>query len=200
MILSHKGKKMYHFFAYMSRMRQIFRWGLMRNVTQENDQEHALQAAMIAHALALLRNERFHGSVDAEHVAVLAIYHDAGEVLTGDIATPIKHSDPELHGAFSRMESNARNRLVKMLPDDLQKHYSPLLNQKATTEEISLVKAADRLCAYLKCLEELKAGNGEFAKARENIERSLKHMDLPEVDVFLAEFAPSFSLTLDELN
>ncbi|MDR0897158.1 MAG: 5'-deoxynucleotidase [Oscillospiraceae bacterium] len=191
---------MHHFFAYMARMRHIFRWGLMRNTTPENDQEHALQAAMIAHALAILRNTRYGGAVNADQVAALALYHDAGEVITGDLATPIKHFNPEVHRAFDHMEALARDRLLGMLPADLRPAFTPYLRPDEQSEAWRIVKAADRLCAYLKCVEELKAGNGEFAKAKEAIAADIAAMNLPEVHDFMREFAPSFELSLDELN
>jgi 5'-deoxynucleotidase len=191
---------MHHFFAYMARMRHIFRWGLMRNTTPENDQEHALQAAMIAHALVILRNTRYGGAVNADQVAALALYHDAGEVITGDLATPIKHFNPEVHRAFDHMEALARDRLLGMLPADLRPAFTPYLRLDETSEAWRIVKAADRLCAYLKCVEELKAGNGEFAKAKEAIAADIAAMNLPEVQDFMREFAPSFELSLDELN
>lgn len=194
---------MYHFFAYMARMKQILRWGLMRNTRPENDQEHALQAAMVAHALATLRNVRHGGALDAEHIALLAVYHDAGEVITGDLATPIKHFNPEVHGAFDKMERMAREKLLTMLPGDLRGAYAPLLIPDETTVEWRFVKAADRICAYLKCVEEIRSGNGEFTRARDAIARDLERISdegMPEVREFLAEFAHSFELTLDELN
>ncbi|HIT68601.1 MAG TPA: 5'-deoxynucleotidase [Candidatus Aphodomonas merdavium] len=194
---------MHHFFAYMARMKQILRWGLMRNTRPENDQEHALQAAMIAHALATMRNVRRGGTLNAERIAALAMYHDAGEVITGDLATPIKHFNPQVRGAFEQMEQMARNKLLTMLPQDLRGAYAPLLLPDETAQEWRFVKAADRLCAYLKCVEEIRSGNGEFTKARDAIARDLEQIaaeGMPEVREFLEEFAKSFELTLDELN
>ncbi len=191
---------MHHFFAYMARMRHITRWGLMRNTFPENDQEHALQAAMIAHALATLRNTRYGGQVDANAVAVLAMYHDAGEVITGDLATPIKHFNPGVREAFDELEKMASGKLLSMLPEDIRGAYGAWLKPDTAGEHWRLVKAADRICAYLKCVEELKAGNEEFRKAKEAIERDIARIDLPEVCDFMREFAPSFELSLDELN
>lgn len=191
---------MFHFFAYMARMRNILRWGLMRNMFPENDQEHALQAAMIAHALAVIRNVRYGGAVDADRVATLAIYHDAGEVITGDLATPIKHFNPEVRDAFDALERMARGRLLGMLPADLRDAYAPYLIVDEGGEAWRIVKAADRICAYLKCVEEIKAGNSEFARAKEAIGRDIERIDMPEVADFMREFAPSFELSLDELN
>lgn len=193
---------MYHFFAYMARMKQILRWGLMRNTRPENDQEHALQAALIAHELATAHNLRHGGALNADHIAVLAMYHDAGEVITGDLATPIKHFNPEVHGAFEKMEQMAREKLLNMLPDDLSGAYAPIVCPDETTEEWRFVKAADKICAYLKCVEEIRSGNEEFCKARDAIGRDIARMGetMPEVREFMEQFAGSFELTLDELN
>ena len=193
---------MYHFFAYMARMKQILRWGLMRNTRPENDQEHSLQAALIAHELATAHNLRHGGALNADHIAVLAMYHDAGEVITGDLATPIKHFNPEVHGAFEKMEQMAREKLLTMLPDDLSGAYAPIVCPDETTEEWRFVKAADKICAYLKCVEEIRSGNEEFCKARDAIGRDIARMGetMPEVREFMEQFAGSFELTLDELN
>ena len=191
---------MHHFFAYMARMRNIIRWSLMRNMFPENDQEHALQAAMIAHALATIRNVRYGGHLDADRITTLALYHDAGEVITGDLATPIKHFNPEVREAFDALESIARERLLAMLPEDLRPAYTPYLRADETGVAWAIVKAADRICAYLKCVEEIKAGNGEFTKARDAILRDIERLEQPEVQDFMREFGPSFALSLDELN
>lgn len=189
----------HHFFAYLSRMKYIARWGLMRNTRPENVQEHSLQVAMVAHALALIRNRRYGGRLDPERVMALAVYHEAGEVITGDLATPVKYFNPEIKEAFKRIESIACGRILRMLPEDLRADYEPLINQP-DDEAHRVVKAADRICALLKCIEEEKAGNGEFSKAGESVRASIAALDLPEVGDFMAEFVPSFSLTLDELN
>ena len=193
---------MYHFFAYMARMKQILRWGLMRNTRPENDQEHSLQAALIAHELATAHTLRHGGALNADHIAVLAMYHDAGEVITGDLATPIKHFNPEVHGAFEKMEQMAREKLLNMLPDDLSGAYAPIVCPDETTEEWRFVKAADKICAYLKCVEEIRSGNEEFCKARDAIGRDIARMGetMPEVREFMEQFSGSFELTLDELN
>ncbi|MEG0766368.1 MAG: 5'-deoxynucleotidase [Clostridia bacterium] len=191
---------MSHFFAYMFRMKQIHRWGLMRNTQSENDLEHALQVAMIAHVLATLHNVRYGGCVNADAVATLALYHDAGEVITGDLATPIKYFNPEIKQAFQHLERIAEERLLTMLPKDLQSIYAPLLLQDRADERIRWVKAADKIAAYLKCVEEIKVGNGEFEKARDATRRVIDDMQEAEVADFMREFAPSFMLTLDELN
>ncbi len=191
-----------HFFAYMARMKFIQRWGLMRNTQPENDAEHTAQVAMIAHALAVLRNTRFAhlGVVDTGMVATLALYHDAGEVITGDMATPIKYFNPEVRTAFQRIEGVATRKLLDMLPEDVRGAYEPLLEPDSTSDGWKLVKAADRIAAYAKCLEELKAGNNEFWLAAQSIGETISAIDAPEVTVFMQEFMPSFSLTLDELN
>lgn len=191
---------MHHFFAYMARMRNIVRWGLMRNTFPENIQEHALQVAMVAHVLAVIRNTRYQGNLNPDYVATLAIYHDAGEVITGDLATPIKHFDPEVEEAFARIETMALSKLSRMLPEDIQATYEQYLQPDTSSEEWRLVKAADRICAFLKCVEEEKAGNSEFEKAKEAIFRDIASACQPEVADFMREFAPSFELSLDELN
>jgi 5'-deoxynucleotidase len=190
-----------HFFAYLSRMKFIQRWGLMRNVRQENIQEHSLQTAMIAHNLALIRNKKFGGSVNPERAALLAVYHEASEVITGDLAMPIKYFNPEIKKAYKDIERVASGRLLSMLPDELKSDYESLLFQSQEEEELwKIVKAADKICAYLKCIEELKAGNLEFSKAEKSIKKDLDKLDLPEVKYFIEHFVPSFHLTLDELN
>jgi 5'-deoxynucleotidase len=190
-----------HFFAYLSKMRFVTRWGLMRNTHVENLQEHSLQVAVLAHALALIRNTLFGGSVDPERAAVLALFHDAGEVITGDLVAPIKHFNPKLKRAYGEIEDVARQRLHRMLPGKLRAAYTSLLfPDKADRTEWVLVKAADKLAAYLKCLDELRVGNDDFSKAASVLERDVRAIELPEVAYFLQTFVPSFSMTLDELN
>ena len=192
---------MFHFFSYMARMKHIKRWGLMRNTREENIQEHSLQTAMIAHALALIKNRIFGGKVNAERVLALAVYHEAGEVITGDLATPIKYFNPEIKMAYKQIERVAEEKLVDMLPEALKGDYESLiLDRDAESELYAIVKAADKICAYLKCVEELSAGNSEFEKAKNAIEKTIKEMDRPEVNYFMETFVPSFELTLDELN
>ncbi len=193
---------MSHFFAYLSRMKFIRRWGLMHNTYPENVQEHSLRVAQIAHALAVVRNRRFGGRVDPGRVAALALYHDAGEVLIGDLPAPIKYFNPEIREAYRRIERSAEERLLSLLPEELRDDYRPLLlpEQGEETEHWELVKAADKLCAYAKCLEEVAAGNREFSKAEAALEDAVEAIDLPEVRYFLDTFAPSFRLTLDELG
>lgn len=192
---------MSHFFAYLAKMKFIKRWGLMRNTHQENAQEHSLQVAMIAHVLAIIRNRQCDGHADPERTAVLALYHDIGEVITGDLVTPIKNLNPRIREAYDEIETTARQRLLEMLPDELKPDYKSLLfPTEDDAEHCELVRAADKICAYLKCLEELKAGNQEFAKAEKAIKTELEELALPEVSYFIEEYMPSFLLTQDELN
>jgi 5'-deoxynucleotidase len=192
---------MSHFFAYLARMKFIFRWGLMRNTRPENIQEHSLQVAMIAHGLAVIKNRFFAGQVNPERVAVLAMYHDVGEVITGDLATPIKNFNPKIKTAYKEIEGVARQKLFNMLPDELKPEYETLFFEAETDRDHwLLVKAADKICAYLKCLEEMKAGNLEFAKAEKAVKAELDKLELPEVKYFIQNYIPSFLLTLDELN
>ena len=188
-----------HFFAYVSRMRFIQRWALMRNTAQENVQEHSHQVAVLAHALAVIRNEKFGGNVDAGQVAVAALYHDASEILTGDMPTPIKYDNPAIRKAYKDVEAVAEQKLLAMLPEELQGVYAPVLTGPGGEVE-ELVKAADKLSAYIKCVEELKAGNNEFREAAAQTRKALEAYQLPEVRYFLETFMDSFSLTLDELK
>ena len=190
---------MNHFFAYINRMRFIQRWALMRNSYTENIQEHSHQVAVLAHALAVLRNEKFGGQVDAGALAVAALYHDAGEILTGDMPTPIKYDNPAIRRAYKDVEAVAESRLLHMLPPELQGVYAPILTP-ADPEVEQLVKAADKLSAYIKCVEELKAGNLEFREAAAQTAAAMDAMRLPELDYFREYFLPSYSLTLDELE
>ena len=188
-----------HFFAYISRMRFIQRWALMRNTAPENVQEHSHQVAVLAHALAVIRNEKFGGTVDPGQVAVAALYHDASEILTGDMPTPIKYDNPAIQHAYKEVEAVAEKKLLHMLPQELQSVYAPILTPTDPDVE-RLVKAADKLSAYIKCVEELKAGNTEFREAAAQTRRALEGYGLPEVAYFLDTFIDSFSLTLDELK
>ena len=189
-----------HFYAYMARMKLIRRWSLRRNTREENDQEHSLQVAMISHALAVIRNKRYGGSINIEKVMLLATYHEAPEVITGDIATPIKYFNPKIKNSFKAIERMASEQLLDYLPEDLRSEYEPLLLPDEETEEWKLVKAADKISAYLKCLEEEGYGNQEFIAAKQNIESAIRALNLPEVNDFMDQFAPSFMLPLDGLN
>lgn len=190
---------MFHFFAYLSRLKLIRRWGLMRSALPENDAEHSLQVAMIAHGLAVLARERYGKQIDPEHVLALAVYHDATETITGDLPTPVKYHSNALRTSYAQVEALAAKRLTAMLPGDMQPAFAPYLLQ-AEDESHRLVKAADRISAYVKCVEEQRAGNHEFDAAAENILQSINAIDLPEVRDFMAEFVPSFNVTLDEMN
>ena len=188
-----------HFFAYVSRMRFIQRWALMRNTAPENVQEHSHQVAVLAHALAVIRKEKFGGTVDPGQVAVAALYHDASEILTGDMPTPIKYDNPAIRKAYKDVEAVAEGKLLAMLPEELHGVYAPILTP-TDPEVIRLVKAADKLSAYIKCVEELKAGNNEFREAAAQTRKALETYELPEVRYFLETFMDSFALTLDELK
>ena len=189
----------YPFFACLSRLKLIRRWSLMRNTVPENDAEHSLQVAMIAHALAVIARDRYGRNVDPEHVLSLAVYHDATEVMTGDLPTPVKYHNDELRGAYRRLEDLSSERLLALLPEDMKPAFTPYMKQEPGYEH-TLVKAADRISAFIKCMEEQRAGNREFDYAAENVRRSIDAIDLPEVKDFLAEFLPAFDMTLDELN
>jgi 5'-deoxynucleotidase len=196
-----------HFLAYLSRMKFIRRWGLMHSTHPENVQEHSLRVALIALALALIRNRLFGGRLDADRVAALALYHDASEVLTGDLPRPVKYFNPDIEQAYHRIETVARRTLLEMVPEALREDYRGLLGVEegsggpgADRERRELVEAADKLCAYVKCLEELAAGNPEFSRAEAVLRRTVEASPLPEVRYFLETFVPSFRLTLDELK
>ena len=187
-----------HFFAYISRMRFIQRWALMRNTAPENVQEHSHQVAVLAHALAVIRNEKFGGAVDPGQVAVAALYHDASEILTGDMPTPIKYDNPAIQHAYKEVEAVAEKKLLHMLPEELQSVYAPILTP-ADEEVEKLVKAADKLSAYIKCVEEQKTGNTEFDSAAAVTMQALKAMHREELDWFIENCLPAFSLNLDQL-
>ncbi|MFC3396203.1 5'-deoxynucleotidase [Brenneria rubrifaciens] len=190
-----------HFFAHLSRLKLISRWPLMRNVRTENVSEHSLQVAFVAHALAVIKNRKFNGDMNAERIALLAMYHDASEVLTGDMPTPIKYYNAQIAHEYKKIEKIAQQKLIAMLPDELQQDYRSLLDGQYTSEdERAIVKQADALCAYLKCLEELSAGNTEFTLAKARLEKTLQLRNSPEMDYFMEVFIPSFSLSLDEIS
>lgn len=184
----------------MARMKLIKRWGLRRSTIQENDQEHSHLVSMIAHALAVIKNTRYGGNVDPGRVTMLAVYHEAPEVITGDLATPIKYFNPGIKTAYKEIEHIAAEKLFGYLPEDIREEYRWLLFPDEESEEWRLVKAADRISAYVKCVEEAGFGNGEFVAARETIRMSIREMNMPEAEDFMREFAPSFSLSLDALN
>ncbi|MGL5398918.1 MAG: 5'-deoxynucleotidase [Plesiomonas shigelloides] len=190
-----------HFFAYLSRMKLINRWPLMRNVQTENISEHSLQVAFVAHALALIKNKKFAGNVNPERIALIAMFHDAGEVLTGDLPTPIKYYNPEIAREYKKIEKIAEQKLIGMLPPEFQDDYRMLIDSDALQpEEQHIVKQADALCAYLKCIEELSAGNNEFKLAKKRLKKTLRDRHSEEMDYFMNVFVPSFHLSLDEIS
>lgn len=190
----------YNFFAYLSRMRYIQRWALMRNTFQENIQEHSHQVAVLAHALAVIGREKFGSTVDPGQAAVAGLYHDAPEILTGDLPTPVKYDNPAIKDAYKAVESVAADKLLSMLPQELRGSFAPYVREELNPELLRIVKAADKLSAYLKCVEEVKAGNNEFKQAARQTREALNRMEMPELDYFLKYFLPGFELTLDELQ
>ena len=197
------GKAIYdmnhEFYAMISRMKYIDRWALMRNTEAENLMQHSYEVAVLAHALCVLGNTRCGMDLDADKAAVAALYHDASEILTGDMPTPVKYHSDELRGAYHRLEELSADRLLALLPEGMRSAFLPYLRPSAGYDR-DIVKAADRISAYIKCLEERRAGNREFDYAAENIHKSLEAVPWPEVRDFLLEFLPAFEMTLDELN
>lgn len=190
-----------HFFAMLSRMKYINRWGLMRNTINENISEHSLEVGFIAHALGIINNEIFHGSLNAERLAVLGIFHDVTEIITGDMPTPVKYYSPVIRNAYKEVETVARDQMLEGLPPGMQKIYEPLLLETPEEEELwKYVKAADKLSALIKCIEETRMGNQDFAQAKEATEKAVCSMKLPEVEYFMEHFLPAYNLTLDESN
>lgn len=189
-----------HFFAYVSRLRWIKRWGLMRNAIEENVATHSWEVATLAHALALIRNRHFGGQVNADKIAAAALYHDATEVITGDMPTPIKYHSKVMREAFGDIEHKAEAELLALLPGDLREDFAPyLLESQLPDEDRELIKAADRLSAWLKCQAEVRAGNREFEPAEKQIRQRLVREGLPEVTYFMEVFAPSYEEPLDNL-
>ncbi|TQV84382.1 5'-deoxynucleotidase [Aliikangiella coralliicola] len=189
-----------HFFAYISKIRWIIRWGLKRNAIPENVMEHSWEVSTIAHAMALISNKRFGGQYDANLVATTALYHDVSEVITGDMPTPIKYHSAGMQKAFKDVEIQAERELIGLLPDDLKEDFTSLVvTSEISPDILRIIKGADTVAAFLKCQEELKAGNSEFSKAAEDIAARLSGFNMPEVNAFLEIFAPSYKLTLDEL-
>ena len=188
------------FYAYLDRMKYIKRWQLMRSVREENIMEHSQSVTVLAHALAVIHNEEFHGNADITKTVLYATYHETSEVMTGDLPTPIKYYNNSIHGAYKDLEQKACEKMVSMLPEKMQGALAPYIIADEESVEYRLVKAADRLSAYIKCLEELRSGNGEFSKAKKSIEEDLHGRNMPEIEYFFKHFIPSFSLTLDELE
>jgi 5'-deoxynucleotidase len=189
-----------HFFAYISKIRWLQRWGLKRNSVAENVMEHSWEVSVISHALALIRNCYFDGNLDVNAIVVAALYHDCSEVLTGDMPSPIKYHSPEITKAYKSIEKQAEHELLNLLPKKLQEEYRPvMIEEELPKEHKAIIKAADTISAYLKCKMEVAAGNQEFSIAEKNIEDKLKAINLPEVQFFLDTFTSSYELTLDEL-
>ena len=188
-----------HFLAIVSRMKYIDRWALMRNSRTENLSEHSLEVAMIAHALCVIANVRYGETLNPEKAALAAMYHDSSEIITGDMPTPVKYLNDEIRGAYKQVEKKAEAQLLDQLPDDLRKCYEEIYNTDQKTERY--VKAADKLSALIKCIEEESAGNTEFRNAAQSTKRSLEEMkkDIPALNDFMEEFLPSYGRTLDEL-
>lgn len=193
-------KEEFDFYAYMMRMKYIKRWALMRSTSEENIMEHSWEVAVIAHALAIIKNEKFGGSVDEYKTLCLAVYHETSEVVTGDLPTPIKYFNREINSAYKSLEKDANERLIAKLPEELQNRYREFILDDSGSEEHKLMKYADRICAYIKCLEELKVGNKEFLKAKESIGKELSDADDEAVKYFIKNVLPTFSKTLDELE
>lgn len=191
----------YNFFAMISRMKYIKRWALMRNSREENISEHSLEVAMLAHALAVISNRRLGNHIDANKAALIGIYHDSSEIITGDMPTPIKYHNPQIQSAFKEIEKGASKQLLSMLPEDLRVDYESIFFRKSEDDYLwKLVKAADKLSALIKCMEERKAGNSEFINAENSLGKVLRDMELKEVNIFMEEFLPGYELNLDELN
>ncbi|MBQ2444233.1 MAG: 5'-deoxynucleotidase [Clostridia bacterium] len=191
--------EIYSFYAMMSRIKYIHRWGLMKNTRNENLSEHSLEVAMVAHALGVINNKRFDGSINPERLAVLAMFHDVSEIITGDLPTPVKYDNRTITNAYKELEEQARLSLLKMLPDDIAAEYKSILCENE--DELLLwkyVKAADTISALIKCTEELIMGNAEYSKIKQSKLRAIEKIDLPEVKVFMQEMFPAYELTLDE--
>ncbi len=190
-----------NFFAMHGRMKYINRWALMRNTRAENISEHSGDVAVIAHALAVIGNIRFSKNLNAERAAFLGLYHDMPEIITGDMPTPVKYHSEEMKKAYFEVESMASEKLLSMLPEDMREYYEGAFFKKEEDEYLwKLVKAADKLSALIKCIEEQKAGNSEFSDALESSKQAIQKMELEEADEFLRQFIPGFYLSLDELN
>ncbi|MDD3239442.1 MAG: 5'-deoxynucleotidase [Lachnospira sp.] len=188
-----------HFYAMLSRMKYINRWGLMRNTRSENLCEHSLEVAFIAHALGIINNEIYHGNVDAERLAILGMYHDVTEIITGDMPTPVKYYSAVIRNAYKEVENVAETEMLSGIPEELRDRYRGLMLETNEEEQLwHYVKAADKLSAYIKCLEEGRTGNTDFADAERTIKKSIDEMHLPEVDYYVEKFIPAYMLTLDE--
>lgn len=190
---------MNNFFGMIARMKYIDRWGLMRNTINENIAEHSLEVAVIAHALAVIGNVRCGKKLNAEHIAMLGIMHDTTEIITGDLPTPIKYYAPEIRDAYKKVENIAAHQLLSEIPEDMQEAYRDILIED-DSEDWKYVKAADKLSAYIKCIEERSNGNTDFKKAETATKKALDEMNMEEIGIFIKEFLPSYTMTLDEIN
>ena len=190
----------YDFYAYMDRMKYINRWQLMRSEREENIMEHSQSVTLLSHALAVIHNEIFGGKADVLKTVLYATYHETSEVMTGDLPTPIKYYNRSIHGAYKDLERTACEKMTNMLPEEMRGGIAPYVLADEDSIEYKLVKCADRLSAYIKCLEELRSGNSEFSKAKKSIEEDLHARNMPEIEYFFKHFIPSFTLTLDELE
>ena len=190
-----------HFYAMLSRMKFINRWGLMRNTKNENICEHSLEVAFIAHALGIINNQEFGGNINAERLAILGMYHDVTEIVTGDMPTPVKYYNPIIRNAYKEVENVAKDALLSGLPEKMRKEYDSVLMESTAEEELwKYVKAADKISALVKCIEEKRMGNTDFEKAEISILMVIEKMDMPEVKYFMENFIPAYKLTLDESN
>ncbi len=193
--------KEYSFFAMIARMKYIERWALMRNSDRENISEHSMEVAMLAHGLGIISKECCGRKVDLDKLVLIGLYHDANEIITGDMPTPVKYHDSGILDAYKKVEEKANRKLLSLLPEYMQSYYEEIFFPKEGDEELwRIVKAADKLSALIKCIEEKKAGNREFSTAYQTIERALKKMEMEEVEIFMRDFLPSFDKTLDELQ
>ncbi|MDE5728760.1 MAG: 5'-deoxynucleotidase [Clostridia bacterium] len=190
----------YNFYAYMDRMKYIKRWQLMRSVREENIMEHTQQVALFSHALAIINNKVLKGTANPEKAVLIALYHECSEVMTGDLPTPIKYFNRSIQGAYKDLEEKSTDKLLTALPAEIREELTPFAKPQTDSIEYKLMKAADRLAAYVKCLEELRSGNKEFAKAEKSIKEDLLSRNMPEVEYFFKNFIPAFNLTLDELD
>lgn len=196
------SKKGYNFFAYMARMKLIRRWGLMKSVSEENIAEHSAQVAQIAHALALIKNKRFGGELNVDRITTIALYHETSEVLTGDLPTPIKYYNSAIRNSYKDIEHTANQKLISMLPEEYREDYTKIIDVDSNSYEYKIVKAADKLSAYIKAVEEMQSGNREFAMAEKSLKKEVEEYakDMPELALFCEYYLDSFKKTLDELE
>lgn len=191
---------MYKFFAFLDRMKYIKRWSLMRSIREENIMEHTEQVTVIAHALAVIKNKMFGGKVDEKKAMLYALYHETGEVITGDLPTPIKYFNRDINTAYKNLEKTAEEKLLGFLPEEIKEEYKSAVLPDVNSYEYLLVKRADKLSAYIKCVEEVKSGNAEFKKAKTSIGKIIKGFEEDEVKYFVENILPCYELTLDELD